>query len=623
MTLPPETPAAPPPAWRRGGLALLFLTLCLAAGLRATHLDWGLRHTPHADEQYFVRNVVRMLRTGSLDHGFYEYPGLLFYLLAPVVALGGARQPPGPDDYLAARALIAGFGVVSVAVMAGFGRRLAGRNAALVAAGLLAVSPVHVETAHRVRPDIALETLTLLALWSYLSLGTRLRDDARAGLATGLAVGLKFSGGLLAVPFLVQRCLRAGARLRGVLLASVLGGLIFVLVSPYAVLAHEAFTAGVETQLAYHYQDVPQTVPAYPWRVWGYVVVWPKALGLLGALAASVGLVLVLARAPRGWLPFLLLPPLTALVFGSTYVHSDRQMVPSLGIVALLAGVACQALIERRRWLGVLFAALMLAQPLVTSLRYLEAIGRTGTRDLAADWLAAQAPPQARVLTDVMGFALPPERFELQYVRFFGPLADWQARNADFVVSVAGEERSGRFAELPVVHRITPQSPFEGPALLLRRVPAGAQARYVDVPWSQAHLAASDNASALPALTDGRLDTFWDSALHAGATPYVEVTFSEPVQLARVELLLGTRPFDAGRRLRLAASLDGTTFEALESARGRPAIRKQLGAGDDLSEVLLCAPTRLRALRIERPVEAAAPFPRWSIAELRVQRLAP
>lgn len=623
MNTPPDPSLTPPTAWRRSGLAWLLIALGLAAALRIAHLDWGLRQTPHADEQYFVRNAVRMLRTGSFDHGFYEYPGLLFYLLVPVVALGGARQPPGPDDYLAARALIACFGVVSVALVAAFGRRLAGGHAALVAAGLLAVSPVHVETAHRVRPDVALEALTLLALWSYLTLGTRWQHDARAGLATGLAVGLKFSGGLLALPFVVQRLLRPGPRLRGLLLAGALGLLVFALVSPYALLAPEAFTGGVGTQLAYHYQEVTRPVPAYIWRVLGYAAVWPKAFGLGGALAALAGLLLVLRRAPRAWLPFLLLPVLTALVFGSTHVHFDRHMLPSSGIVALLAGVACQALSERRHLLGLALTGVLLVQPLAGSLDYLHAIGRPGTRDRALDWLDAQPPGRGRVLTDVPGLAPDPERFELQYVRFFGPLADWQARSADFVVSIASEERAGRFAGLPISTTLTPANAFEGPALHLRPVPASAQTRYLELPLEGAQVRASDNAQALPAVHDGQLDTFWDAPLVAGSTPFLEVRFPEPVVLARVELLLGTRPFDAGRRLRLAASLDGTNFAPLESARGRPAIRKQLGAGDDLSEVLLCAPTPLRALRIERPVEPGTMFPRWSVAELRVERLAP
>lgn len=623
MTASAPTVAPPARPWGRVGLLGLLLALLLAAGLRATHLDWGLRQTPHADEQYFVRNVVRMLRTGSFDHGFYEYPGLLFYLLVPVVAVGGTRQPPGPDDYLAARALIAAFGVASVAVLAGWGRRLAGRQAALVAAGLLAVSPVHVETAHRVRADVVLETLTLLAFWSYLALGARARDDARAGIATGLAVGLKFSGGLLALPFLAQRLLRPGPRLRGLLLASGLGCLTFAVVSPYALLAHEAFVGGVGTQLAYHYQDVAQPPATYASRVLGYAAVWPKALGLGGALAALAGLVLVLARDARRWLPFLVLPPVTALVFGSTYFHFDRHMLPSSGVVALLAGVACQALTARRRTLGLALSLLLLLQPLAASLGYVQALGRPGTRDRALDWLAAQVPATGRVLSDVPGLAPDPERFEVQSVRFFGPLADWQARNADFVVSLASEERPGRFADLPVAEALTPANAFEGPALLLRRVPKSAQARYAELALVGAQLGASDNAAALPALGDGQLDTFWDTPLIAGQIPFLQIAFADPVELARVELLLGTRPFDAGRRLRLAASLDGSTFAPLTSARGRPAIRKQLGPGDESSEVLLCAPTRLRVLRIERPVEAGAVFPRWSVAELRLQRLAP
>ena len=65
--------------------AALFGVLLLAAGLRIAGLGWGLRHPPHPDEGIFLDDVALMIRSGDLDHRYYQYPGLFFYMLYPIV----------------------------------------------------------------------------------------------------------------------------------------------------------------------------------------------------------------------------------------------------------------------------------------------------------------------------------------------------------------------------------------------------------------------------------------------------------------------------------------------------------------------------------------------------------
>ena len=198
---------------------LLVAILVLAAALRFTGLGWGLRHLPDLDERWFVEAIGRMLAARDLDHRFYEYPGLFFYLLAPVLAF---LHPPhfGADAYLAARAVVAVFGVVAVALTYVLGARFVGHGGGLAAALLVAVSPVEVFTAHMVRPDVALEVFVLLAFLAFLRLGPDSRGDVLSGVALGAATALKYTGVLLVPSYLAQRLTAPGFRLSRLALAA-------------------------------------------------------------------------------------------------------------------------------------------------------------------------------------------------------------------------------------------------------------------------------------------------------------------------------------------------------------------------------------------------------------------
>lgn len=236
---------------RIGTRALLGAVLVLGATLRFSGLAWGLRHTPDMDERYFVESVAEMLEHDDLDHRFHEYPALFFYLLRPVLAL--EPRPFGASAYLLARGVVAAFGVLSVGLTYLLGARLFGRRTGLAAAAFLAVSPVEVHTAHMVRPDVALESFVLLGLLAFTRIGARVRDDLLAGAAVGAATAVKFSGVLVAVPYLAQRLVTPPFRFFRLVLAGTASIAVFALLSPYSFLHFGDFAKGVHTQVAYHY----------------------------------------------------------------------------------------------------------------------------------------------------------------------------------------------------------------------------------------------------------------------------------------------------------------------------------------------------------------------------------
>ncbi len=588
----------------------LLLVLLVAGVLRFTALDQGLRHEPHIDERYFVENAARMWREGSLDHGFYEYPGLLFYFLAPVVGTASGGDPPGPEAYLAARAFLAACGVLAVALAAKFTRALAGPVAGLAAAAFIAVSPVHVETAHMLRPDVALEVLVLLVFLATLRVGPRLRDDALVGAAVGAACGLKFSGVLAVLPYVVRCLIVSGPRVRGLLVAGVATLIVFFVASPYAAFNTTSFVEGAGTQLAYHYRDQGGAMP-YVDRLVGYLVVWPKAFGPAGVILALAGVVLARRRWPE-WLPFVILPLLTAALFATSGYRFDRHLIPSSSIAASLIGLAVAAIYEKRRlWASVLGVA-ALAFPLATSADYLRQISRPSSRDRAADWVLEHVTPPARVLTTVPRLQLDSARYELLRVSPSDDPPGLLTREMAAAISRPLDDSMRVFVGLPETTPLEPPGRFGGPRLLLRRLPSVARPASLDL--DAAPLTASSNSETISAIADGRVDTFWHVEAQRGVVEWIEVVFGQPEGVTRVELLLGDRPDDAGRGLSVHVRVEGR-WQAAAAVPARPPTRQQVAALG-FSEVLIFEAVVADALRVER----VAGRRRWSVAELQISR---
>jgi len=369
--------------------ALPWALVLLAAALRFPGLSWGLRHVPVHDERVFVENAWAMLEHGSLDHRFYEYPGLFFVLLLPALALvfrEGAL--PGPGAYLAARATVAALGVVGVWLMYRLALRLAGPVAAAAAGLVLAVSPLAVRTAHMVRPDVALAVAVLLALDAI----TRDAPARLTGAALGAAAAVKFTGiALWPVP-LARRLAIGGRPALAALGVALLVLLVFVW--PLAVRPHE-FLDGVAAQQRFHHERSTD--------LWTHAKVAAfyarSALVALGPAAAALAVAGVwLTRARwREWWPLLLYPVVLVALLSTAWIGYDRHLLPALPIALLFAAFALRVVAGRNRVAALSLVALAGLWPAVASVRYVASVCRPAGYDRALDWIEAHARPGARV----------------------------------------------------------------------------------------------------------------------------------------------------------------------------------------------------------------------------------
>jgi Dolichyl-phosphate-mannose-protein mannosyltransferase len=595
---------------RRLGLVAL---LVLAATLRFTGLGWGLRHRPPLDERFFVSNAALMLARGDLDHGFYQYPGLFYYVLAPVLLL--VHDPfHNPEAFEAARALVATFSVVTVALGYFLGRRLFGTAAGLVAAALVAVSPLEIRTAHEVRPDVLLECATLWAFFVFRRLGTSRREDAAAGVAIGAATALKFSGALLGPSYVLQRMLSPGPKLRRMLLAGIVSLAAFAVLSPYTFLRGSASLQGMDDQLSFHYVDRPAEMGFFGnLRVyWGVVT---DALGLPALALAAAGLA-VGRRQWRTWLPLLLLPLVILLVFSTATITQDRFILPAVTVIAILSGPAVEA-VARRPLAASLLGAAVVALPLRTSIDYVSSIRLPITRDVAADWIESHYR-EGQVAVTVNAFlGLDPARFEPLPMGLLTQKTRLQALQATLVVVGPGVEPGG-LRGLDRVFVAEPATRYSGNRIRVFAVPETLRPRYERLDLAGARFSASQADNELDRLRDGDVVTAWRT--HGDQSPgdWVQIDLPEPRVLGRIEIVPPPDdPEEAADELQVFVTEGRPKLSRCPTLPGRPSFSQQR---PPVSQVFLFPGVRAVSIRLVQVGRRARP---WAISELRIDAYKP
>jgi 4-amino-4-deoxy-L-arabinose transferase-like glycosyltransferase len=404
----------------------LLLALILLAGLalRIWNNDYGLPFVYSIDEaSHFTSRAVEMFWQ-DLDPGYYQNPaaytylvyGLLRVMYGPLgflfeLPFGNVTQQfdKQPSEiWIAARSLAA------VLCMAGVGatylaaRRLWGIREGLIAASVLSFAFLPVAYSRVAVTDVgALLGVALALMWSVRAAeGGRPRDFALAGAAAGLAVGFKYTAGLVLLALglaALARMRSDGPRaLRGLGLGALAAALVFALLNPYLFgslgdwwrdLRDQADVAandpkpGQESGGASYYLDS---------LTWG--------LGWAGLTAAVAGALLLLRRNRVRALILLVLPIALFAYLAIQSRYFGRWLLPAYPALALLCAYAIARavdLLPARAPLRAAAAAaltlLVLAQPLAADVRTARVLGRQDTLSQARAYLEKRFAPGLRI----------------------------------------------------------------------------------------------------------------------------------------------------------------------------------------------------------------------------------
>jgi 4-amino-4-deoxy-L-arabinose transferase-like glycosyltransferase len=415
----------------RQSVITLVIIVAVAALLRFVALGSGIPFNIGVDEPEIMDRAVRMMKTGDFNPHFFDYPGLYFYVQLAVACLrflAGATsgewtsldQVNPADFYLWGRAVTAFLGTATVVLVYLIGMRWGTRSAAL-AAGLMAVMPLHVRESHYVLTDVPATFFVALALLLTLRAHERERapDFAWAGAAAGLAAATKYPGAIALLLPLIAVWMTLGtkpSRLVGSLAVLAGFGAAFLIAAPYTLLDLPAFLNGY-AHLAGYYASKELGEPAGVtyYKHLSRSLEWPAFLLLL------TGLGLGAVRAVRGpgrvrW-TITIVFPIVYFYFlsGQTLVYG-RYLLPLLPFVCVLAAAGCVSgvsLLRRfdipRAARTVIIAAVTIAAvlpPAWKSLNFMRDHARISTVEQAHAWVLDNIPKGASIVVETQALVL-------------------------------------------------------------------------------------------------------------------------------------------------------------------------------------------------------------------------
>jgi len=374
---------------------------------------------------------VRFITTGDLNPHWFVYPastimytlGLAYFVYwnvghflgwfpdLPAFAISFSTNPT--SFYLIARVLAIALATLGIPLTYVLCRKMAGKGAALTAAALVAVSPLHIAFSKVVRTDPLMTVFLLAAMLSAVKAieSQAGRDFLMSGLFIGLATATKFpgiSGAMIVVLAVVLAKPQAPAswteRGRWLSLA-VLGGAIgFFGAAPFVFtgLREVYWSLVVEGSHAHLSATGGRGLPNYVWYLTGPLreaVGWPLELVALVGLGASFRL----RSRPR-----LLLAGFSFMFLvgiGLSLKRWDRWIVPLVPMVAILASVGLETVVSSvaawrsrpmvRDLVVIALGLVLMFTPAVEA--YQRGAVTLDTRDIAKTWIEGHLPRGSKI----------------------------------------------------------------------------------------------------------------------------------------------------------------------------------------------------------------------------------
>lgn len=388
----------------------LISIFAVALYARIVFVAFETPYVSNADEHTNMNVVLAMLRNSTADPGFFRYPSLSFYLQLPGQFLASAWFE-GPAEissqsfgsgridnsaaliFARATTVVVGIALLVAAAMHACWMGI-GRLGQFVIVAALAICPLLVRHSSYVTPDILAGFCTTMCLAFVAGSGLDPKKLFIAAGWAGLAASAKYNAGLVAISIPVAVCLAHGFSRKSLVSVIALGGvalLSFAISSPYVFLDTQKSVADILFELR-HYAQGHAGAEGESLRMNAMWLVDQTGLFLFALFALPL----------TNWrkaLPLTVFIVVYFLLLSMQTVRFERNLIPILPALIILAVYCFSAIVKRSHWIVYLLAILACLGPAGRTLDLLGSYDRDPNR-AARIWLNETISKEQTVLLD-------------------------------------------------------------------------------------------------------------------------------------------------------------------------------------------------------------------------------
>jgi hypothetical protein len=418
----------------------IFLSIAISiflfgAIIRIIGIDFGLPFLYDPDEPVFVVTAYKILATRDLNPHWFGHPGTFtIYTLAVTYAaygmflvfvghfqslanIGSSFWHEPSEFYFVGRLVMVFFAVSTLCLIYAITKRVSDHWTALLAALILAVSPLHVAYSRIIRTDIQQTFLLLLVTWFAISISRsgRWRDYLVAGFILGLSITTKYPSVVATVLIIVAwivdvtRCqdswIKRLPRLFGSALSSLFGTFIG---SPYLFLDFKTAWKNITVEASPTH--LSHTNPGFDGALSHYIN-GPIAdnVTTLGLMFIIIGIYELARRRGSEAAVLIVFPVLYLLFISSLNLLWDRWAIPMLPFVALFAALGFKLLFTNltrsvispvKGTIVVAAVVVWMMFPLSITLSQMRTAIGADSRTLAFEWASDNIPQGSSVLVE-------------------------------------------------------------------------------------------------------------------------------------------------------------------------------------------------------------------------------
>ncbi len=441
---------------------ILIAIMLGGAVLRCWSIQWGL---PELYEEATPMMAAFKFWQGAgftFNPHFFNYPALTFYIhfIAQLIHYGighlfgiypnlDAFGKDLPALVVTARIVTALFDLGTVAALYILARRTINETTAIIAAGLLAINPLHIKESHLIQVDTPLTFFCVVAMiflyhcyrdreakWYYLT-----------GLTIGLAAASKYTGAFFIIALVAVHMMKSSSlrkaflslRDRKLYFSIAIAAVVFLILDPYVLLSFQEFHDG----FAFEQQHIATGhlgVNSSQSTLFYYLLdVFPSVFGW-GLFIVIIGTIMYCFVHKRKNELIILLFPIIYLIIISTWeMRADRYALPAVPGLILIGAFGLTLLWkEAKKFLEkeskepaangkllqqivmVCLILLVAIEPGMATYRYLRPLGLPDTRAIAKNWILKNIPRGSVIATGPYGLDFPESQYFTLQIPFLG-----------------------------------------------------------------------------------------------------------------------------------------------------------------------------------------------------------